>query len=96
MYDQTTQHALDNLARQIARVDAGETEAGAIRTAAEALLRVTSPEAVEDREYFYVDLNMIRSERCLAQGDNGLTCGRRYGHISPTHRSHEITWAVAR
>lgn len=96
MYDSTTQHALDNLARQIARVDAGETDAGAIRTAAEALLRVTNPAAVEDREYFRVDLELPRGERCLAvSDDHGLVCSRRYRHVSDTHRSHEISWAVA-
>lgn len=94
MYDQTTQHALDNLARQIARVDAGETEAGAIRTAAEALLRVTSPAAVEDREYFRVDLELPRGERCLARGEYDRVCSRRYRHVSPTHRDCEISWPV--
>lgn len=94
MYDSTTQHALENLARQIARVDAGETEADAIRIAAEALLRVTSAAAVEDREYFNVDLALPRGERCLAKGDHGRVCSRRYRHASPTHRDAEISWAV--
>jgi len=98
MYDSTTQFALDNLARQIARVDAGELTvaagADAIRVAADALLRVTSPAAVEDREYFTVDLGLPISARCAARGDNGLVCSRRDNHVSPTHRCAEISWAV--
>lgn len=95
MYDSTTQHALDNLARQLARVDAGEAGTDAIRIAAEAVLRVTSPAAVEDREYFNVDLELPRGERCLAKGDHGRVCSRRYRHVSPTHRDCEISWAVS-
>lgn len=95
MYDQITKAGLANLARQLERVAAGEAGTDAIRIAAEALLRVASPAAVEDREYFRVDLELPRGERCLAKGDNGLVCGRRYRHVSPTHRSAEISWAVS-
>lgn len=94
MYDQSTKHAIENLARQIARVDAGETDDSAIRVAAEALLRVASPEAVEDREYYWVDLKLVRSEQCLAKGEHGRVCSRRFQHASPTHRDCEISWAV--
>lgn len=95
MYDSSTQHALDNLARQLARAEAGETDDSSVAIAARALLRVTSPEAVEDREYFNVDLGLPRGERCLAKGDHGRVCSRRYKHVSTTHRDCEISWAVA-
>lgn len=96
MYDQTTQFALDNLARQLARVDAGQTEPDAIRIAAEQVLRVTSPAAVEDREYHTVDLALPADQRCGAIGErSGRTCSRRANHVSDTHRCMEISWAVA-
>ena len=95
MYDQTTKAGLANLARQLERVAAGEAGTDALVIAAEALLRVTSPAAVEDREYFSVDLALPRGERCLAQGKHGRVCSRRYQHVSPTHRDAEISWAVS-
>lgn len=95
MFDQTVQFALDNLARQIARVDAGETDAGAIRVAAEQVLRVAAPAAVEDREYFSVDLALDADAQCGATSpEHNRRCSRRVEHVSTDHRSLEISWAV--
>ena len=93
MFDQSVQFALDNLARQIARVDAGDTGTGAIRIAAEALLRVAAPAAVEDREYFSVDLALDADAQCGATSDeHARRCTRRVEHVSSSHRSLEISW----
>lgn len=95
MYDSTTRFALDNLATQLKRVEAGEAGTDAILIAAEQVLRVTSPAAVEDREYFTVDLALPRSERCGHHGPYGRVCSRRFQHASPTHREAEISWMAA-
>lgn len=92
MYDAATQHALDNLERQVKRVEAGETEPDAVMIAAKALLRVTSPAAVEDREY-YSDLKLPAKQRCGAEyGRWGRVCNRRAGHVSTAHRDLEFSW----
>lgn len=96
MYDQTTQHAIDNLARQLARVDAGEVGTDALRIGIEALLRVTNAAAVEDREYLSFDLGLPDTHRCgVKHGALNMYCGRRANHVSDTHRCAEISWAVA-
>ena len=86
------QAALDNLERQVKRVEAGETEPDAVMIAAKALLRVTSPAAVEDREY-YTDMVLPAEQRCGAEyGKWGRVCSRRAGHVSPDHRDMEFSW----
>ena len=91
MYDQTTQFARDNLARQIERVNRGEASEKAIRIAAEQLLRVTTPAAIEDREYGK-DLALPISARCGERGQYGRVCSRRANHVSPDHRDIEYSW----
>lgn len=92
MYDATTQHMLDNLAHWVGEVEAGRRGPEAVVTAAKALLRVTSPAAVEDRDY-YSDLELPASERCGAEyGRWGRVCNRRAGHVSPDHRDLEFSW----
>lgn len=87
-------YARENLVRQIARVDAGETDVNAIRIAAEELLRVTDPAAIEDAEYHRVDLELPISLRCGSRmPEYGRSCSRRAGHVSPTHRDGEISWS---
>jgi hypothetical protein len=94
MFDSTTQFALDNLARQLDRAAAGETDDSAVAMAARALLRATSPAAVEDRQYYDVDLDLPTDKRCRAEGKHGRVCGRRANHVSDTHRDLEFSWAV--
>lgn len=95
MYDQTTQHMLDNLGRWVAEVEAGRRGPEAVVAAAKALLRVTSPEAVEDREY-YADLTLPADKRCGAEyGRWGRVCSRRAGHVSTSHRDLEFSWTDA-
>lgn len=92
-YDHYTQSALDNLAHWVGEVEAGRRGPDAVMIAAKALLRVTSPAAVEDREYLTVDLNLPVSERCGAEyGKWGRVCSRRAGHVSPDHRDMEFSW----
>lgn len=92
MYDQTTQHMLDNLGRWVAEVEAGRETPDAVVLAAKALLRVTSPAAVEDREY-YTDMVLPAEQRCGAEyGRWGRVCSRRAGHVSPDHRDMEFSW----
>lgn len=93
-YDHYTQSALDHLARYVQLVKNGERPARDLIGAAEAVLRVTSPAAVEDREYMTVDLTLPVSERCGAEyGKWGRVCSRRAGHVSPDHRDLEFSWA---
>lgn len=91
MFDAQTQHALDNLATMLQDVKTGKRGTDALRIAAEQVVRVTSPAAVEDRNYF-ADLE-AEVDRCGAPGEHGRFCSRRAGHVSPTHRSMEITWS---
>jgi hypothetical protein len=92
-YDQTTQGVLDHLARYVQLVKDGERNPRDLIGVAEAVLRATSPEAVEDREYMTVDLNLPASERCGDEyGRWGRVCSRRDGHVSPTHRDLEFSW----
>ena len=90
-------HAVDNLQVWVTRwkdEHVGEPTIPVV-AAAEHLLRVMSPEAVEDREYHTVDLALPVTARCGAYGSRtGRTCSRRYGHVSDTHRDGEITWPV--
>jgi len=92
-YDQTTQHAIDNLAHWVEQYRAENVGKATLPVvaAAEHLLRVASPEAVEDREY-YNDIELPRSERCLAKGPYGRICSRRYQHVSERHRDMEVSW----
>lgn len=94
MYDQTTQHAINNLARWVEEYRAENVGKAtpSVVSAAEYLLRVTSPEAVEDREYHSVDLALPEHQRCGAIGEYGRICFRRANHVSPDHRSLEFSW----
>lgn len=97
MYDATTRHAIENLDKVVAQYHAGEANGKSVLIAAKALLRVTSPEAVEDREY-YEDLAQPEETKCGAisppwtVAESSLKCSRRVDHVSPTHRDCEITW----
>jgi len=93
MSSQAIEFARKNLDKYIALHAEGEASADQILIAAMALLRVLDPAAVEDREYFD-DLALAREDKCLAKGPNGQVCGRRYQHVSTTHRDCEITWPV--
>lgn len=91
-YDYATQGALDHLARYVQRVKNGERPASDLIGVAEAVLRVTSPAAVEDREY-YTDMVLPAEQRCGAEyGKWGRVCSRRAGHVSPDHRDMEFSW----
>jgi hypothetical protein len=52
--------------------------------------------AVEDREYYTVDLVLTLGASCMAHDKaTDLRCFRRAGHVSTTHRNGGVTWAVA-
>jgi hypothetical protein len=78
--------------KQIARYHAGEQDADGVLLAAQSLLRTMSPEAVEDREYYFVDLDLPAEKRCRHEGPYGRTCSRRANHVSADHRCMEISW----
>lgn len=85
-------HARETLEKQLVRYRAGGSVDGVI-VAAEQLLRVTSPAAVEDREYFSVDLGLPISQRCGEVSERwGRKCSRRAGHVHPNHRDAEVSW----
>ena len=90
--DHVVEFQIKNLERQLQRVDAGEAGIEALRGAIEALLRVSAPAAVEDREYHRVDLRLRESQQCGAHGPYGRVCKRRAEHVSADHRDLEISW----
>lgn len=90
--DSTVRFALDNLDRMLREVEAGKRGTDALRIAAEQVLRVTSPAAIEDREYHTIDLALPISEQCGHHGPYGRVCDRRANHVSPDHREAEVSW----
>ena len=94
MIDTTIEYARQNLDKVIAMHAEGKADLKYVLIAAQQLLRVMSPEAVEDREYF---TQLGQGEACGEVGMYGRACSRRKGHVNETHRDMEYSWtAVAK
>lgn len=92
--DGTIRHAMVNLQTWIDRYQGVPGEAmPPVVVAAQHLLSVLDPRAIEDREYHSYDLALPISRRCGAEyGKWGRSCSRRLGHINESHRDGEISW----
>lgn len=86
--------AIDNLRVWVERFKAENVgkPTPPVVAAAEHLLMVSDPAAVEDREYHRVDLRLRESQQCGAHGPYGRVCKRRAEHVSADHRDLEISW----
>jgi len=94
MSNQFIDHQRENLARVISLYRAGDLPAHHVTLAAEALLHVLDPAAIEDVEYPSLDWRLEAWAQCRAAGEHGRRCTRRRGHVSLDHRDLEVSWPV--